>query len=43
MILGSKLILWNSFSDARQDLDVAFPGAPEVRFNDGRSDPIGNF
>lgn len=41
--LGSKLILWNSFTDARQDLDVALPGTPEVRFNDGRSDPIGNF
>jgi len=41
--LGSKLILWNSATDARQGLDVTLPGTPEVRFNDGRSDPLGNF
>jgi sugar lactone lactonase YvrE len=41
--LGSKLILWNSDTDSRLGLDVTLPGIPEVRFNDGRSDPLGDF
>lgn len=41
--LGSKLILLNVATDARKDLDVSIPGAPRVRFNDGRTDPNGVF
>ncbi|MCR9235356.1 MAG: SMP-30/gluconolactonase/LRE family protein [Alphaproteobacteria bacterium] len=41
--LGSKLILLDVESDAREDLDVQLPGAPSVRFNDGRADPNGAF
>lgn len=41
--LGSKLILFDVDADARKDLGVSLPGAPNVRFNDGRSDPNGVF
>ena len=41
--LGSQLILFNPQSGAREDLPPSLPGWPEVRFNDGRSDPAGNF
>ncbi|WP_193143355.1 MULTISPECIES: SMP-30/gluconolactonase/LRE family protein [unclassified Meridianimarinicoccus] len=41
--LGSRLIYLDPASDARTDLGVALPDAPQARFNDGRSDPLGNF
>lgn len=41
--LGSKLIFFTPATDAREDLGVALPNAPEARFNDGRTDPLGNF
>ncbi|MXU65730.1 SMP-30/gluconolactonase/LRE family protein [Oceanomicrobium pacificus] len=41
--LGSTLILFNPATAAREDLGVTLDGWPDVRFNDGRSDPLGNF
>ncbi|MCB2011331.1 MAG: SMP-30/gluconolactonase/LRE family protein [Geminicoccaceae bacterium] len=41
--LGSKLIFWKPESDERRDQGFALEGFPEVRFNDGRSDPHGTF
>ena len=41
--LGSQLILFNPQSGAREDLPPCLPGWPELRFNDGRSDPAGSF
>ncbi|MGO4623297.1 SMP-30/gluconolactonase/LRE family protein [Ensifer sp. 2YAB10] len=41
--LGSKLIWWWPETDRRQDHGFALPGAPRVRLNDGRADPVGNF
>ena len=41
--LASKLILWWPDTDLRSDFGFALPGAPEVRLNDGRPDPAGNF
>jgi len=41
--LGSKLILLNVETDAREDLGVALPDSPAARFNDGRTDPNGIF
>ncbi|MBK5570361.1 SMP-30/gluconolactonase/LRE family protein [Ensifer sp. SSB1] len=41
--LGSKLIWWWPQTDRRQDHGFALPGAPRVRLNDGRADPVGNF
>jgi len=39
--LGSRVILWNPQSDARQDHSFRLPGWPAVRLNDGRADPLG--
>lgn len=41
--LASRLIFWWPHTDRRADFGFALPGAPRVRFNDGRSDPAGNF
>ncbi len=41
--LASKLINWWPASDRRSDFGFALPGSPNVRFNDGRADPAGNF
>lgn len=41
--LASKLIHWWPATDQRADFGFAIPGYPQVRFNDGRSDPAGNF
>lgn len=41
--LGSKLIFLTIDTDARQDTGIALPGWPQVRFNDGRTDPLGTF
>ena len=39
--LGSRLILWRPADDSREPLGPPLPGAPRVRFNDGRPDPLG--
>lgn len=39
--LGSRVIVWNSQSDARRDHGFRLPGWPAVRLNDGRADPRG--
>lgn len=41
--LASKLIFWWPETDQRADFGFDLPGSPRVRFNDGRSDPAGNF
>ncbi len=41
--LASKLVFLRVDTDERTDLGVALPGAPDVRFNDGRTDPRGTF
>ncbi|MFC6487007.1 SMP-30/gluconolactonase/LRE family protein [Nitratireductor sp. GCM10026969] len=41
--LGSRLIWWWPADDSRQDHGFVLPGAPAVRLNDGRADPLGNF
>lgn len=41
--LGDRLVWWWPETDHRKDQGFACPGWPEVRFNDGRSDPLGNF
>ena len=41
--LGSKLIFLDPATDAREDLSVTLPDWPEARFNDGRTDPNGEF
>ncbi len=39
--LASRLILWTPADDGRAPLGPGLPGWPEVRFNDGRPDPLG--
>ena len=41
--LGSKLIFLEPETDQREDLSVVLPDSPKVRFNEGRTDPLGNF
>jgi sugar lactone lactonase YvrE len=41
--LGSRLLLWRPCVDSREDLGFAIEGWPQVRLNDGRTDPCGNF
>lgn len=41
--LASKLIFLVIETDERIDLGVTLPGSPDVRFNDGRTDPKGTF
>lgn len=41
--LGSKLILLDVEADTREGFGVSLPGTPNVRFNDGRTDPNGVF
>lgn len=41
--LASQLLLFEPGSGRRDPLGVTLPGWPEVRFNDGRSDPLGAF
>jgi sugar lactone lactonase YvrE len=41
--LASKLIFWWPEIDRRADFGFNLPGYPQVRFNDARSDPAGNF
>lgn len=41
--LGSRLILWNKRTDARRDHGFRCAGWPEVRLNDGRAGPGGEF
>jgi len=42
VVLGSRVILWEPASDARQRLGFELPGWPKVRLNDGRADPCGS-
>ncbi len=41
--LGSSVILWEPASDVRHEPIFMLEGWPEVRLNDGRSDPRGSF
>ena len=41
--LGSQLILFNPTSGARQSLPAKLDSWPDIRFNDGRSDPLSAF
>ncbi len=41
--LASKLVFLEVDTDKRIDLGVTLPGSPDVRFNDGRTDPLGTF
>ena len=41
--LGSRLILWNKKTDARRDHGFRCEGWPDVRLNDGRAGPRGEF
>ena len=41
--LGSRLIWWWPATDRRTDHGFSLSGWPQVRFNDGRADPLGNF
>ncbi len=41
--LASKLIFLDPATDCREDLGITLPDAPVARFNDGRTDPRGNF
>lgn len=41
--LGSRLVHWWPATDARRDHGFVLEGYPEVRLNDGRADPLGNF
>jgi sugar lactone lactonase YvrE len=41
--LGSQLILFDTADGSSTPLGVSLPGSPDVRFNDGRSDPRGAF
>lgn len=41
--LGSRLILWNKTTDARRDHGFRCTGWPDVRLNDGRAGPGGEF
>jgi sugar lactone lactonase YvrE len=41
--LASKLVLLDVESDTREELGIVLPGSPNVRFNDGRTDPNGVF
>lgn len=41
--LASRLVNWWPATDQRTDFGFALQGYPRVRFNDGRSDPAGNF
>jgi sugar lactone lactonase YvrE len=41
--LGSRLILWNKRTDTRRDHGFRCTGWPDVRLNDGRAGPGGEF
>ena len=41
--LGSRLIFFTPAQNLRTDLEVQLPEHPLVRFNDGRTDPLGHF
>jgi len=41
--LGSKLVWWRPGTDERRDHGFTLPDYPAMRFNDGRTDPLGNF
>ncbi len=41
--LASRLILWTPHRGESEDLGAHLPGLPDVRFNDGRCDPRGDF
>ena len=41
--LGSQLILFNPVSGARRKLPAKLDSWPDIRFNDGRSDPLSAF
>ncbi|NPD14725.1 SMP-30/gluconolactonase/LRE family protein [Xinfangfangia sp. D13-10-4-6] len=41
--LGDRLIWWWPATDRRQDHGFQLSGAPHLRLNDGRADPLGNF
>jgi sugar lactone lactonase YvrE len=41
--LGSRLILWNPNSDARVEHGFKIDEWPDVRLNEGRTDPAGDF
>lgn len=40
---ASRLFLFTPATDLREDLGIGLPDHPEVRFNDGRTDPRGDF
>ncbi len=41
VVLGSRVILWEPGTDARRDPIFVLEGAPRVRMNDARADPLG--
>ena len=41
--LGSRVLLWEPESDVRHDPIFVLDGWPQVRLNDGRTDPRGSF
>ena len=41
--LGSRLLLWNPTTDTRVDQGFKIDEWPDVRLNEGRTDPAGNF
>ncbi|WP_246028599.1 SMP-30/gluconolactonase/LRE family protein [Maritalea mobilis] len=43
LALASKLIWWWPETDRREDHGFKLKGFPQVRLNDGRADPLGNF
>lgn len=43
VVLASRLVWWSPDSDERHDHGFRLKNYPAVRFNDGRTDPLGNF
>ena len=41
--VASRLLVWNPSTDERRPQGFVLDGSPEVRLNDGRSDPNGRF
>lgn len=41
--LGTRLMIWTPADDGREMFGQQLDGWPEVRFNDGRPDPLGRF
>lgn len=43
LALGSRLVLWEPATDTRRDQGFRLPGWPQLRLNDGRAGPGGEF